>query len=204
MIAALFVAVDGPYSNIANVQPWDELKDARKYTGPFPVVAHPPCERWGRYWGGGPSAKVKRILGDDNGCFQAALLSVRKFGGVLEHPADSKAWECFNLKKPNKKGGWSEAGDGIGFVCHVEQGHYGHRARKGTWLYANSAYLPELTWGPCGGKERLDEGFHSKEERAAKRALGLKPRPRLSVTENIHTPIKFRDALLEIAKLSRE
>ena len=83
MIAALFVLANGPYSEVPDVDLWDVERDARLYRGPYPVVAHPPCERWGRYWGGGPSVRVKRKLGDDNGCFVSALISVRRYGGVL-------------------------------------------------------------------------------------------------------------------------
>lgn len=79
----------------------------------------------------------------------------------------------------------------------MAQGNYGHRARKMTWLYAVGVPLPELIWGPIK-KERLDEGFHSKEERARARAQGQKPRPRLSVKENLLTPIPFRDLLIKI------
>ncbi len=81
MIAALFVASGGAYFEIDGVDPWDEARDAREYAGPHPVVAHPPCERWGRYWHGGPSAKARRVKGDDAGCFASALASVRQWGG---------------------------------------------------------------------------------------------------------------------------
>jgi hypothetical protein len=111
LIAALFVASDGPYFNLPGVDPWDQVRDARKYAGPHPVVAHPPCERWGRYWSGGPSAKVRRKKGDDGGCFAAALAAVRKWGGVIEHPAHSAAWETFGLMAPPMSGGWISAGD---------------------------------------------------------------------------------------------
>jgi hypothetical protein len=73
MIAALFVQPNGVYADLPGVDVWDESCDARLYPGPHAVVAHPPCERWGRYWSGGPSAKVKRKLGDDGGCFESAL-----------------------------------------------------------------------------------------------------------------------------------
>ena len=55
MIAALYVQSNGVYADLAGVDPWYEARDARTYAGPWPVVAHPPCARWGRYWGGGPS-----------------------------------------------------------------------------------------------------------------------------------------------------
>lgn len=85
-------------------------------------------------------------------------------------------------------------------ACFVEQGHYGHRARKGTWLYAvTGAELPELRWGASEG-ERLDEGFHSSEERRAARAAGRKPRKRLSKAENLNTPPEFAELLLSIAR----
>lgn len=200
-VAALFVATDGVYFGLEGVDAWDVKRDARKYTGPYPVVAHPPCERWGRYWGGGPSARVKRTLGDDGGCFASAIASVRAYGGILEHPEASHAWWHFGLNKPPREGGWVVADMHGGWTCCVEQGHYGHPARKATWLYANGpVVLPELIWGPCLTKQRLDEGFHSKAERDAARAAGQKPRKRLSTRECLSTPPAFRDVLLSIAR----
>lgn len=199
LVAALYVATDGPYFGLTSVEPWDIHRDARRYRGPHRVVAHPPCERWGRYWGGGPSVRVPKTLGDDGGCFLAALTAVRLWGGVLEHPEASHAWHRFGLNSPPRDGGWITADFEGGWTCCVEQGHYGHRARKATWLYANDVSLPELIWGPSAG-ERLDEGFHSTAERRQRRAAGQKPRKRLSRRECIHTPIAFRDLLLSIAR----
>lgn len=201
-VAALFVQRNGCYFGLDGVDPWDEARDARTYAGPHPVVAHPPCERWGRYWSGGPSAKVRRVKGDDGGCFAAALKAVRTHYGVLEHPEASHAFKHFGLGIPKVGAGWQLSADSIGWICCVEQGHYGHRARKKTWLFASlpvGVQPPELIWGPSRG-ERLDEGFHSKEERAHARAAGIAPRPRLSKAENIATPPAFRDALLAIAR----
>lgn len=198
MIAALFVETNGCYFGLDGVDPWDRPRDARLYAGPHAVVAHPPCERWGRYWSGGPSARERRILGDDGGCFVAAIRAVRKWGGVLEHPEASHAWFTFGLEKPPKSGGWVRADD-YGWTCCVEQGHYGHPARKATWLYTTCHMRPALIWGPSSGR-RLDEGFHSKAERDAARSAGQAPVPRLSTAENLATPIAFRDVLLEIAR----
>jgi hypothetical protein len=91
MIAALYVQTDGVYAGLPGVDLWDEARDARTYAGPHPVVAHPPCQRWGRFWHGSPRKPHQHTLGDDDGCFAAALASVRRWGGVLEHPADSRA-----------------------------------------------------------------------------------------------------------------
>jgi hypothetical protein len=199
MIAALYVQKNGVYYGLPGVDPWDEERDARLYSGPWPVVAHPPCERWGRYWSGGPSARVRRKKGDDGGCFAAALESVRRWGGVLEHPEASHAWKTFGLNAPAKWGGWVVADFHGGWTCCVEQGHYGHRARKATWLYAAKVELPSLKWGEADG-ERLEDGFHSNEERATARALGIEPRERLSRLERLATPVPFRDLLLGIAR----
>ena len=200
MIAALYVQTDGCYFDIEGVDPWDEARDARTYVGPHPVVAHPPCERWGRYWFGGPSVKVRRVLGDDGGCFVAALEAVRKFGGVLEHPEGSHAWKAHLLHRPPKWGGWVVADDVGGWTCCVEQGHYGHRARKATWLYAHGADLPSLAKSRSAATMRMDEGFHTTAERRAARAAGIKPPKRLPDRERAATPIPFRDMLLSIAR----
>ena len=106
-IAALYVANEGVLLQPARRQTRGiEKRDARRYAGPYPVVAHPPCARWGRYWGGAPTTWPRLKLGDDNGCFAAALDSVRRWGGVLEHPEGSHAWRHFELNIPPRSGGW--------------------------------------------------------------------------------------------------
>lgn len=189
---------DGPYFGIPGVDPWDESRDARNYRGPYPVIAHPPCERWGRYWSGGPSARVKRKLGDDGGLFVHALEAVRRFGGVLEHPEASHAFTKFLLPIPDFNGGWTDPDLWGGSSACVAQGHYGHLARKMTWLYACKVKLPELIWGPSQNGIRLDEGYHSAEER--RRAIKTGVCQRLSARQRKLTPIPFRDLLIEIAK----
>lgn len=200
-VAALYVETGGCYYGLPDVDPWDLERDARKYAGPHPVVAHPPCKRWGRYWSGGPSAKVRRKLGDDGGCFAAAIAAVRRCGGVLEHPEASHAWRYHQLRRPPKSGGWIPADLFGGYTCCVEQGHYGHRARKATWLYVIGVPLPDLTWGPAKG-ERLDEGFHSRAERLAARKAGRSAVERLSKKQRLATPPLFRDLLLDMARSS--
>jgi hypothetical protein len=198
LIAALFVEAGGVYAGLPDVDAWDISRDARLYAGPWPVVAHPPCERWGRYWSGGPSARVKRLRGDDGGCFASALAAVRRWGGVLEHPEASSAWRAFGLNAPPWSGGWVTADFAGGWTCCVAQGHYGHRARKMTWLYAAGVPLPSLRWGKTAPRVRLDEGFHSAEER--RRAVRTGVCQRLSQRQRAVTPIEFRDVLLGIAR----
>lgn len=197
MIAALFVLPRGPYFNLDHVEPYDVSRDAKTYKGPHKVIAHPPCERWGRYWGGGPmlhGTDRQRLLGDDDGCFAHALWVVRMFGGVVEHPEASHAFKFYGLPIPSIKGGWTEPDRYGGRSCCVAQGHYGHRAQKLTWLYGVNINFKELHWGKCPGKQRLDEGFKSTKERneTSERVK------RLNKQQNLETPIEFRNLLIEL------
>lgn len=54
MIAALYVKKNGCYFGLDGIDTWDEDRDARQYKGPYPIVAHPPCQRWGKFWAGQP------------------------------------------------------------------------------------------------------------------------------------------------------
>lgn len=207
MIAALYVETNGCYFNLPGVDPWDETRDARLYDGPYPVVAHPPCQRWGKMWFGQPltvkKTGVRKIKGDDGGCFEAALIAVRKHGGVIEHPYGSHAWGHFGLNKPPRKGGWIKADGFGGWTCCVEQGRYGHYARKPTFLYAFGCDLPELDWGI--GESRLDPVVIER--------MGLERAKRLGEvgakgggtdsSARIGTPAPFRDLLISIAKTAR-
>lgn len=195
MIAALFVEKNGVYSGIPGVDIWDKERDARGYCGRWPVVAHPPCERWGRYWNGGPSAKVKREKGDDGGCFASALGSVRMHCGVLEHPEGSAAWPQYGLTPPPKGGGWVMADFQGGWTCCVDQGFYGHPAAKATWLYVFGAPRPALKWGRCGKRLNLEGLSYEARRRAIKTGICQ----RLSKRQRASTPIPFRDLLLSIA-----
>lgn len=143
-VAALYVDPRGVYSRIEDVEIWDEVRDARGYAGPWPVVAHPPCSRWCRL-AGLVEARWGHRRGDDGGCFAAALAAVRRWGGVLEHPAYSDAWAAYELPRP-PRAGWQLGLDGSA-VAHVEQGRYGHVAKKATWLFAVRVDLPPLAWG---------------------------------------------------------
>jgi len=204
MIAALYVKAGGAYYDLPQVDPWCEMRDARLYAGPYPVVAHPPCQRWGKMWFGQPLTVKKtgqrKILGDDGGCFKAALSAVRQWGGVLEHPAGSHAWAYFGLVRPPRSGGWVRA-DNMGcWTCCVEQGRYGHYARKPTWLIAAHCELPELDWGES--EPRYDPAVVAR--------MGLKRAKRLGEVgargggkdsaPRIGTPAPFRDLLISIAR----
>jgi hypothetical protein len=203
-IAALFVEAGGSYFNLPDVDAWDEQRDARKYSGDAPVVAHPPCQRWGKFWAGQPlwiaRTGQRKKKGDDNGCFEAALAAVRKCGGVLEHPEQSHAWEHFGLVKPPRTGGWIKADDFGGWTCCVEQGQYGHYARKPTWLYAVGAELPELRWGKTEPKFP-DWAIEKYGLKKCKRAgeLAFKGGGTDS-SIRIGTPPEFRDVLVKTAQ----
>lgn len=206
MIAALYVETSGCYFDLDDVDPWDESRDARLYLGPHPVVAHPPCQRWGKMWMGQP-LWVKRTgerkkKGDDGGCFEAALKAVRAWGGVIEHPWGSHAWAHFGLKKPSRNGGWIKADD-YGFTCCVEQGRYGHYARKPTLLYAVGVQLPELDWGvgphriPQWAIDKYGIEYCKKAGEMAFKGGGTDSSPRIG------TPLLFRDLLISMVKTTK-
>ena len=184
-VAALFVERGGAYWDLPDVDPWDEARDARLYAGPWPVVAHPPCNLWVNY----AALNFKRYGGEhnrpgnDGGCFFSALKSVQEYGGVLEHPAFSNAWRKYEMPRPHT-GRWIEWSPG--WVTEVWQSAYGHKARKRTWLYAVTPSPPALDWSrkagtsQCGWFDRI--------------------KPTLGKKAASATPPAFRDLLLSIAR----
>jgi len=187
MIAALYVDAKGIYASVEGIDPWDITREARHYHGPHPVIAHPPCSVWcslARL----NEVRYGRTVGDDGGCFAHALDSVRRFGGVLEHPAKSLAWEAFGLLRP-VAGGWQRAFDGS-WVCEVNQGAYGHPARKATWLYACVDMPPSMRWANPAPTATVSYLTNH----------GGGSLPRLTKKAARSTPEAFRDALISIAK----
>lgn len=127
MIAALYVDLMGPYPSIPNVECWDRKRCAQFYDGPFPIIAHPPC---------GPWSALRHLSNELTGYLAPiAVNQVRKFGGVLEHPAHSKLFDYCGLPPPMKFDSYG------GFTIEINQCDFGHVARKRTWLYFSG-----LTW----------------------------------------------------------
>jgi len=205
-VAALFVdeRPGGTYVGLPNVEVWGVSRDARLYDGPYPVICHSPCQRWGKLWAGQPlwikRTGERKIKGDDDGCFKAALNAARTWGGVIEHPWGSHAWPHFGLNVPPRSGGWIVADFYGGWTCCVEQRGYGHYARKPTLLLAYGCELPELLWGET--EAQLDPAVVAR--------MGLKRAKRLGEvgargggkdsSARIGTPKPFRDLLIAMAQ----
>ena len=187
MIAALYVEPEGVYYGLPGVGPWDEARDARKYAGPHPVVAHPPCDRWhmlsavnNKRWG--------FVINEDGGCFASAVEAVRRFGGVLEHPAETRAFNHHGLGRP-ERWSWQMTIDGD-WVTEVNQAAYGHRAAKRTWLlYNGNVAPPVMRWDDVRGSHQIGNFDAIK--------------PPLPAGELSATPPEFRDLLLGIARRAR-
>lgn len=217
-IAILYIDPRGPYPRLANalgaarrgdtpIDCWDESRDARKYNGPWPVVAHPPCRHWGRLrhlakvewvcnnpecpqpretasalegesydigdWEPCIYCPGKSIITSDRDCAPRAVEQVRKWGGVLEHPAGSKLWDECDLPPPyetpldglpehsplwRKHNAWplwidGRASDGFGYTIKIDQCEWGHVARKRTWLYLVGVPREALEAPPFPGRE---------------------------------------------------
>lgn len=182
MVAALYVHPAGPYVGRAGVDAWTEDRDARLYAGPWPVVAHPPCATWSRL-------RMFARPGGDGGTFAAALDAVRRWGGVLEHPASSHAWSVFGLPVPRTTG-WTASLFDPGLSTVIAQSAYGHKASKMTWLYYVGAAAPDvrLDW-------RRPRGTHCIATSRGKHSLPEVPR-----VERHLSPPAVADLLLHLAR----
>ena len=189
-VAALFVQPNGVYSTMPEVDLWPLDRDARGYKGTQPVVAHPPCQRWGNLgainylrWRGDHNRP-----GNDNGCFASALASVNRWGGLLEHPAGSHAWSTFGLPPPYKRG-WNYSRGA--WVCEVWQSAYGHKAQKRSWLFYCGTFPPaDLCWDRVAGTHQVG--------RADQRGK-YRNKPHLSQRESNATPPAFARSLVSLA-----
>lgn len=189
-VSALFIDPKGIYPKLLGTeQCWDAERDARAYTGPGPVVAHPPCQlwvnlaavNWKRY---GRQLPGWYPGGSDGGCFLSALVSLRRYGGVLEHPAGSHAWgEVYDIGRPPEPGRWwhhafgsTEPGEfREAWVCEVWQSAYGNLAQKRTWL-AYCGHQPpfELNWSRAPGTHQVG-WFDRNKPTLGKRAASATP-----------------------------
>lgn len=178
-VAVLFVDPLGPYPGL--VRDWyDEKRDARDYGGYVPVVAHPPCGRW--------SSLRKRSRETTKDCAPAALATVRRVGGVLEHPCGSKFFDFAGLPRPGRlPDAWG------GVTYEVDQCDWGHPARKRTWLYVVGL---RGSMPPAPPKRKPTHWCSGGGTGRGKTPPGIKV---CSAQQRRRTPVAFAEWLLAVA-----
>jgi len=153
-VAALYVEPRGVYFDLGTwglCDPWDARRDADTYQGAAPVVCHPPCGPWSRFRGLATRQKKEPAL--------VAVKTVRRVGGVLEHPAASKLWEAAELPPPGAPPDqWG------GRTWAVDQADWGHASSKPTWIYAVRTADPAFP--PPRPRPRTVGKMHSRESSA--------------------------------------
>jgi hypothetical protein len=187
-VAVLFARADSYYKTLPDCDVWDAERDARKWSGGAPVVAHPPCRAWGslRHF-----AKPRH---DEKDLARWAVDQVREFGGVLEHPAASTLWADKGLPRPGKVdefGGWT---------LPISQSWWGHRAEKKTFLYivgCRPIDIPEMPFV-------LGETTHVVSPSSNIRKGHPRWRPQLRKAEREHTPPALALWLVELANRCRK
>lgn len=180
IVSVLFARADSIYKQLPGCDVWDIERDARKWPGARHDVAHPPCRGWGRF------SNFAKVRPDELALAFFALDSVRKYGGVLEHPAHSKFWNAARLPKPDEFR--DEFG---GYTIEVEQFHFGHLAEKKTWLYiVGSDELPAIPFR--NGAPEYVIAPNRKKARDGRKCVTKKWREK--------TPTPFGKWLVELAR----
>ena len=144
-----------------------------------------------------PDPAAALVLGDDEGCFAAALDAMRRHGGVLEPPEASPAWT--GLRTPHATESRRVVVTALAGGVDVlrGKGHYGHRSRKTTGWYAVGGALP----GSGGGRAQrpVSSRLETTPQPKRWRAIKMEACQRLSHRERNATPEPFRDLLIAMA-----
>ena len=175
MITVLYVRDDSPYKEDPRVDAWDKTRDARKYTGPNKIIAHPPCRAWGRLSHMANPEPGEKELGID------AMASIWTNGGILEHPKGSRLFQYCGVPTDGSLDPYG------GYVLEIDQWDFGHVARKATYLYING--VPRASLPPL---PEVREG-------TPKRSIGgnVKGTTRCTQYQREYTPEALRNWMIE-------
>lgn len=184
-VAVLFARADSIYKTLPYCDVWDAERDARKWGGGCPVVAHPPCRAWGRL------SHMAKPRPDEKDLARWAVAQVRRWGGVLEHPKGSALWADQGLPRPGSRdafGGWT---------LPIFQCWWGHKAEKATYLYIVGCEPNELPSIPMS----LGYPTHVIASSSARQHRGHAHfRPEVTKAEREHTPPELAKWLVELAR----
>jgi hypothetical protein len=184
-IAALYIDPAGPYPKLLGADAcWPMTRDAKKYDGPDPVVAHPPCGPWGML--------REHCKYQDPECAPRAFEQVRAFGGVLEHPAYSRIFRHLKAPFPGElPDAWG------GRTWEVNQLAWRHKCSKPTWLYIVGVPADQV----AGGLRYGGTATHilTRDRRLAVRD----PRPEVTSADRSRSPVAFAEWLISLARTAR-
>jgi len=179
-VAVLFARSDSVYKAIPDCDVWDIERDARRWPGGGPAVAHPPCRAWGRL------RTFAKPRPDEKDLARWAVQQLRQWGGVLEHPAGSTLWDDQSLPKPGEPadafGGWT---------FPAPQKWWGHKAEKASWFYIVGLEPFDLPIVPLV----LGDAAYVVQSRKRHDY-----RPHITKAEREHTPPALAAWLVEIAR----
>ncbi len=160
------------------------------------MIAHPPCRAWGKLFYFAKPRDGEKDLGP------LAAEWVRRYGGVLEHPKDSKLWPAAGLPRPGQVDAWG------GWTLPISQHWWGHRAEKLTWLYivgcaprnvpAIPLKLGEASHVIVQGRNRRKDGTRLRKCSGDPAITGW--RPEVTKAEREHTPPALAEWLVELAR----
>lgn len=175
-VAVLFARHDSVYKTLPGCEVFDKSRNAMSFRGNMPVIAHPPCRTWGKL------AHFAKAPIHEPAYASWAVQQVRLYGGVLEHPLNSKLWRKSRLpdfKKINidRWGGWT---------LSTVQWWFGHLSLKPTLLYIVGISPNDI---PRQEYRLIDFSLRTVES--------------LSKRQRELTPVAFAEWLVEIARRTR-
>ena len=113
-VTILCAADNSFYKKIPFLNVYDKQRNAWSYKGDDMIIAHPPCQQWGRLRGlANKNEKEKELA-------LFCLDQVMKNGGILEHPVSSLLWNHIERSKVT--------------LLKVNQSWWGYPATKSTIL----------------------------------------------------------------------
>ena len=155
-VAILCASRKTAYREIPDLEIYDEVRDARTFTGEMPVIAHPPCRRWTKFGMAMTKARFTRTgietpqdeIDAERELGLWCARQVVKEGGILEQPEGSKLFAAAGLPLP----GAMQSRDS--FSLKVWQKWWGYPVKKATWLYfrqipMTAIEIPFVLWNPA-------------------------------------------------------
>ncbi|MFQ5628626.1 MAG: hypothetical protein ACE5I1_07685 [bacterium] len=181
-VTILFARHDSIYKTLPGCDVYDKERNALNWSGGSPIIAHPPCRAWGR---------LRQFAKPDYGEKELAIwaiMQVRKYGGVVEHPEGSSLWPFLNLPKVGEKEDIFS-----GYTMKVSQFNWGHRAEKRTLLYIVGIDKNKLPAIPKRPEYQPTHVMSTSRKKSGNR-------PEITVSEREATPLKFALWLCELAR----